>query len=528
MKGMRSLILILIAASFSLAHAERPNIVYLMADDLGIGDVKCYGGEKCRIETPHFDALAAAGMRFTDAHAIASVCVPSRVAVMTGRYPWRYGAPEPGGPWGFLGTRFPPETPTLGHMLRKAGYTTGYVGKWHLGTRMATTDGKVQGPENVDYSKPLELGPVQYGFDYSFILPGSLDMFPYAYAKNNVWQGSVTAQKGWSAFNRVGPAEENFEDVDVLDTFSTQAEDFIARHAEEAKSGKPFFLYVALTSPHTPTSPSEKFQGKSDLGLYGDFVMETDDCLGRVVAALEKHGLRENTIVVATSDHGPASYAGNEPKATVAQFKEMEKIGHFSRGEFRGFKFSIYEGGLRVPFIVSWPAEVESGSTSDAIVGLQDVYATFAEAAGRQLPEGEGPDSISFLSILRDADAEPPRTTLVMEAGGFAIRDRNWKLCVCPGSGARGVWGNTPPREEAWKVARAAFGRKSSREDLGQAPFVQLFDLAEDPGERTNLAEANPERVAAMLKLLEADMASSPNDRPINLHRNAPKFVFED
>ncbi|MFT5467980.1 MAG: arylsulfatase A [Verrucomicrobiales bacterium] len=525
---MQKFVFLILLSLLAPLQAERPNIVYFMADDLGIGDVKIYGGDRCKTETPNFDALAAAGMRFTDAHPVASVCVPSRVAIMTGRYPWRFGAPVHGGPWGFLGPRFGPETPTLGHMLRKAGYATGYVGKWHLGTEMATKDGKVQGPENVDYGKPLKLGPVQYGFDYSFIMPGSLDMFPYAYAKNNVWQGSVTAQKGWSAFNRVGPAEKDFEDVDVLDTFSGEAEAFIAWQAEESKSGKPFFLFVALTSPHTPTSPSEKFQGKSKLGLYGDFVMETDDCLGRVVAALEKHGLRDNTLLVATSDHGPASYAGNEAKATFAQFKEMETLGHFSRGIYRGFKFSIYEGGLRVPFIISWPAAVEAGSTSDAIVGLQDVYATFAEVAGQQLLEGEGPDSISLLPVLRDVDAEPTRKNMVMEAGGFAIRDGDWKLCVCPGSGAKGMWGNTPPRDEAWKAARAAFGKKPKRTELGKTPFVQLFNLAEDPGESTNLAAANSERVKSMLKLLASDVAAHPNEREINIHRNAPKFVFDD
>lgn len=528
--GLRMRTLLFLALTLATAlQAERPNIVYFMADDLGIGDVKCYGGERCQIDTPNFDALAAAGMQFSDAHPVASVCVPSRVAIMTGRYPWRFGAPEKGGPWGFLGTQFGPETPTLGHMLGKAGYATGYVGKWHLGTRMTTADGKVQGPENVDYTKPLELGPKQYGFDFSFILPGSLDMFPYAFARDNVWQGEVTAQKGWSAFNRVGPAEKDFEDVNVLDTFSTEAEGFIERRAAEAKSGKPFFLYVALTSPHTPISPNEKFQGKSELGLYGDFVMETDDCLGRVVAALEKHGLTENTIVVATSDHGPASYAGNNPVATPSQFKEMEKLGHFSSGIYRGFKFSIYEGGMRVPFIVSWPAEIEAGSTSDAMVGLQDVYATFAEAAGQQLlEEGEAADSISFLPLLKDPKLEPPRKRMVMQAGSFAIRDGDWKLCLTPGSGASGKWGNTPPTDEAWQAARTSFGRAPKREEIGQTPFIQLFDLKNDPSEVINLAIIHPERVEAMVKLLEDEIAASPNDRDVQTFSGVPKFVFAD
>ena len=193
-------------------------------------------------------------MKFTDAHSTAAVCVPSRVAIMTGRYAWRTRGSSRNGPWGFIGPRLKPNDLTLGHLIKAAGYRTGYVGKWHLGLEMATTDGEVQGPGNVEYSKPVRFGPHDYGFDFSWILPGSLDMFPYAYLKNGSWVGNVTAQKGWSAFNRVGPAAENFEDTQVLDTFLTQAEGFIERNAALAREGKPFFLYVALTSPHTPTA----------------------------------------------------------------------------------------------------------------------------------------------------------------------------------------------------------------------------------------------------------------------------------
>ncbi|MCH7727830.1 MAG: sulfatase-like hydrolase/transferase, partial [Planctomycetes bacterium] len=181
--------------AFSSDNRSVPNIVFILADDLGYGDVNCFGGERCQIKTPNFDRLASQGMRFTDAHANASVCVPTRVAIMTGRYPWRFGKSGPGGPWGYLGTRLPVGQHTLGTMMRAAGYRTGYVGKWHLGTLMQTTDGKPQGPTNVDYTKPLKIGPPQFGFDDSFILPGSLDMYPYAFVRNNHWVGKVTAQK---------------------------------------------------------------------------------------------------------------------------------------------------------------------------------------------------------------------------------------------------------------------------------------------------------------------------------------------
>ena len=192
--------------------AVKPNIVFILADDLGYGDVHCFGGNRCQIDTPHFDRLAAEGMRFSNAHANASVCVPTRVAIMTGRYPWRLPTAEPCGPWGFLGPRYTKQHYTLAKMLKVGGYQTGYVGKWHLGTKMQTVDDNVQGPTNVDYSKPLLTGPREQGFDYSFILPGSLDMYPYVFARDGRWVGKVNRRKGWSAFNRVGPAEKDFEE----------------------------------------------------------------------------------------------------------------------------------------------------------------------------------------------------------------------------------------------------------------------------------------------------------------------------
>ena len=239
---------------------SRPNIVFILADDLGYGDIEAFGGDRCNIDTPHFDRICAEGMKFTNAHVTDSVCVPSRTSIMTGRYAFRFGKPEPGGPWGFLGLRFPTTQHTIGKMFQAGGYATGYVGKWHLGTKMATRDGKVQGPENTDFTKPIEIGPNDYGFDDCFFLPGSLDMYPYAFVRGKRWQGKVTAQKGWSAFNRVGPAAEDFVDSEVLSTFCDEAGAFIQR---QRGSEKPFFLFVALTAPHTPTSPETGVEGKA-------------------------------------------------------------------------------------------------------------------------------------------------------------------------------------------------------------------------------------------------------------------------
>jgi arylsulfatase A len=474
---MRRCLFLVVAALCSLSanvFAAKPNIVFILADDLGIGDVNCYGGDRCLIDTPNIDALAAGGLRFTDAHVNASFCGPTRRALMTGRYNWRFGSTVGSGPWGFVGPRPNTEKSTLGKVLKRAGYRTGYVGKWHLGTVMTTRDGKSQNPTNVDFSKPLKYGPPQFGFDESFILPGSLDMYPYAFARNNVWQGEVTAQKGWSAFNRVGPAEKDFQDHEVLSTFYSEAESFIAKQ----KKDDPFFLFLALTAPHTPTSPGVDWQGKSKLGVYGDFVMEVDHSVERVMAALKKQGLDENTLVMFSSDHGPAPYAGNILKSTPAQIRQLEAKGHHSNGPHRGYKFSVYEGGLRVPLIARWPGVIAKGTTCDALVGLNDFMATLAELTDVTLGDSEGPDSISFARLLSDPKAQGERQNLVMQSvTSFVVRDGNWKLCLCPGSGTTNspnAEGNDPMPAVTWKQALKNFDGKLDEADRADSRNVGI------------------------------------------------------
>lgn len=530
-----TLVLLLLLGTAGHSMATGTSIVFMMADDLGIGDVKCYGRDRCRIKTPALDSLARDGMLFTDAHAVASVCVPSRIAIMTGRYAWRFARPTESGPWGYLNPRVPVGTFTLGSMLQGAGYRTGYVGKWHLGTLMQTTDGSNQGIDNVHYDRPLRIGPNDYGFDYSFILPGSLDMYPYVFVRNGQFQGPVTAQKGWSAFNRVGPAAEDFEDYQVLDTFAGEAEAFIARNAGNAKNGNPFFLYVALTSPHTPTSPSPDFEGTSELGLYGDFVEETDATMGRVLRALDDHGLTESTLVIATSDHGAALYAGNIRKATPNLMRELEKLGHYSSGIYRGYKFTVYEGGLRVPFLVRWPGVVEPGSRCDRLVGLNDMAATFADVAGVVTETSQAPDSFSLVPLLKDPEADSADRALVMQSPlAFAVRCEQWKLALTPGSGSRGLWGTLPVPSEAWSDALDKFGPAPKAEDLRKAPFVQLFNLERDVGETENLAGVRPDIVRQLNDRLDQLIergrstpgAALANDVPsVNLHRNAESWI---
>lgn len=516
-----------------LAKPSKPNIVFILADDLGIGDTKCYGGESCRIDTPNIDALAAGGLRFTDAHASSSICAPTRRAIMTGRYEWRFGAPVNNGPWGFCGPRPNTEKSTLGKVFKRFGYQTGYVGKWHLGTIMPTLDGKTQGPTNVDFTKPLTYGPVQFGFDESFILPGSLDMYPYAFARNHVWQGEITAQKGDSAFDRIGPAEKNFDFHQVLETLYKEAEAYIAKQSAK----EPFFLFLALTGPHTPISPGVNWKGKSKLGVYGDFVMEVDHSVERVMNTLKKKGLDQNTLVLFSSDQGAAPYAGNILKATPGQIHLLEEKGHFSSGPYRGYKFSVYEGGLRVPLIAHWPAVIKGGTTSDALVALNDLMATFAELTDANLNADEATDSFSFAHVLRDSKARSSRQHFIMQSAEdcFVVRSGNWKLCLCPGSGAQDQWLIEPLSKASWKASLADFGKAPTREDLKTFPFVQLFNLADDIHEDHNVAANHPDRVAAMVAILEQNIKkgrSTPgpqmkNDKKVVIHQRLPDFVHD-
>jgi arylsulfatase A-like enzyme len=532
MKKMLLRLVILLSSSVLLSAAERPNVVFILADDLGYGDIKAFGGEKSKVPTPHFDRLCKEGMKFTNAHVTDSVCVPSRTSIMTGRYAFRFGKGEQGGPWGFIGLRFPTTQHTVGKMFRKGGYSTGYVGKWHLGTRMTTKDGKVQGPENTDFTKPIQIGPTDYGFDHCFFLPGSLDMFPYAYVRGKKWQGKVTAQKGWSAFNRVGPAAEDFLDTEVLSTFCDEAGKFIQG---ESKKKKPFFLFVALTAPHTPSSPESGFEGKSPIGVYGDFVMNTDACIGRIREHLRKAGLDQNTLVMVSSDHGPGHYSGPERKAIANQMKVMEKQGHFSRGPWRGYKFSGYEGGLRVPFAAVWPGGISPGTQNDALVGLVDLMATWAEIAGVKLDPSQAPDSLSFLPYLGNKEPLVRNHLLARGTRADVYYEDKWKLILGPGSGSSGPFYTEPKSEDAWKEALVEFGRKlKNHEELENHLFVQLYDLKADPGETKNLAKTHFGQVKKMIKAYSKivdDGRTTPgpklsNDRPLKTFR-PPGFVWK-
>ncbi|MEA2735174.1 MAG: arylsulfatase, partial [Humisphaera sp.] len=405
----------------------RPNIVFILCDDLGYGDVRAFNPDRCKIATPNIDALAGQGMRFTDAHTSSSVCTPTRYNLLTGRYNWRSklqrGVLQGNGP-----PLIAPDRLTVAEMLRKQGYTTAAIGKWHLGLGM----------NEQRWGDRISDGPIQHGFEKFFGISASLDMPPFAFINDDRFPELPTTRKTWI---RTGDAAASFEAVDVLPTLTKRSVDFIRRQNEgDAQPRKPFFLYIALASPHTPIVPTERWAGKSGLGAYGDFVMQTDAAVGEIFSALRDAKLEQNTLVIFTSDNGCSP---------AAKVKELEAQGHFPSANFRGYKADIWEGGHRVPFIVRWPAVVKPGTQSEQVICLGDFLATCAAITGTTLPDNAGEDSISFLPALRGGGIDSgggganmkPRDAIVHHSinGNFAIRQGPWKLALCAGSGG---WGD--------------------------------------------------------------------------------------
>jgi len=476
------------------APASRPNVVFILCDDLGYGDVACNNPE-CKIATPHVDRLAAQGMRFTDAHTTSSVCTPTRYGVLTGRYNWRSRLQS-----GVLGGLSPrliePGRLTVAEMLRQNGYHTACVGKWHLGMKWPLKpdaegfeDRIEKGPEgwNVDYTRPITDGPNCVGFDYYFGIAASLDMVPYTFIENDRVTALPTVDKafpmmpGKDRTTRRGPGAAEFEAVDVLPTLTRKAVEYIAQRTAPAERGKPFFLYLPYASPHTPIAPSPEWQGRSGLNPYADFVMQNDACVGEVLDALEKHGAAQNTLVIFASDNGCSPQA---------DFPALREKGHDPSYVFRGHKADIFDGGHRVPFIVRWPGVVQAGTTSEQLVSLVDLTATCADVLGVKLPDDAAEDSVSFLPVLRGKADRPVREALVHHSisGKFSVRQGRWKLELCPGSGG-------------WSVPRDPQAVKQG------LPPIQLYDMKEDVGEEKNVAAEHPEVVKELTAILERYVA---------------------
>ncbi len=475
---------ILVCACGLGVAAERPNVIIVMADDMGYGDVGAYNPE-AKIPTPHLDALAAGGMRFTDAHTASGVCTPTRYSLLTGRYHWRTRL-QKGVLGGFSKPLIAEDRQTLGGLFQQQGYHTACIGKWHLGMEWQLSGGETADDRGnfgrpfkdisrVDYRAPIQAGPVDRGFDHFYGISASLDMFPYVWINDRLPTEVATVEK---AFHRPGPAGEKFEAIDVQPGITQHTIEYIA---SRAKTGQPFFAYVPLAAPHTPILPTEEWQGSSGINAYADFVRQVDGDIGRLLEALAEHGLTDNTMVIFTTDNGCS------PQAKI---EELIAAGHHPSYIYRGHKADLYEGGHRVPFIVRWPGHVPAGSVSGQLIGQFDFMATFAELFAVELPANVGEDSVSFLSALLGKSTGTPRTSLVSQSinGSFAIRDGAWKLALCPGSGG---WSFPRPNDAKTK-------------DL---PAFQLYNLADDPGETKNLVAQHPERVAEMREAMELAIA---------------------
>ena len=452
------------------ADGARPNIVLIMADDMGYGDPGCYNADS-RAATPAIDSLAAAGMRFTDAHSPGSVCVPTRYGLMTGRYPFR-------APLNVDSTVCIEEGRlTLPEMLRRVGYVTRMVGKWHLGFE--------GGVKNHDHSRPLLGGPVDRGFDTFFGMHASLDIPPYFFIEDRLAAPAPTddiasgASAGWSpiqgAFWRGGKIAPNFRHDEVLPRFTDEAVAFIDRQAASTNETKPpFFLYLALTAPHTPWLPTGSFRGTSGAAEYGDFVNQVDATVGAVLAALDRGRLADDTLVIFTSDNGPVWYEA-----------DVERYGHRAAGPLRGMKADSWEGGHRVPFIVRWNGHVPPASVNDEVMCHTDVMATLAAITGARLERDSAEDSYDFSRAWLGQTLDSPiRDATVLTANASVIRQGPWKLITHLGSGGFSQRGQAAANEEG--------------------VTGQLYRLDIDLAETNNLWKQEPEVVARLTAKLQA------------------------
>jgi len=462
--------------------AGLPNIVYIMADDMGYGDLGCYGATK--IPTPHMDRLAAEGMRFIDAHSSSAVCTPSRYSALTGRYCWR-SARKRGVGGGFSLPLIDPARLTVASMLKQRGYATAAVGKWHVGLEWQPKEGTRADPENWadegnwDYNKPIIGGPNKLGFDYFFGIAGSLDMPPYCFIENDRTVGIPNVPKDpYNAQQKEGFMVPGWRDEDVDATFAEKAVAFLERHAA-ASPDQPFFLYLTPSAPHRPCMPPDSAKGRSQAGPRGDMVCVVDDVVGRILDALDRIGAADNTLIIVTGDNGA------QPHDT-----DGKTYGHKSCGDLRGFKADIWDGGHREPFIARWPARVAPGSVANHTVCLGDLMATCAEIVGCDLPENAAEDSFSFLPVLLgQTEGARLREAIVHHSvdGMFSLRQGRWKLILGLGSG-----GFSKPRREDPEPG---------------GPRGQLYDMADDTAETTNLWGERPDIVERLAALLEATMA---------------------
>ena len=500
MLTLTALLLAPLAALRADASQVKPNIVYILADDLGYGDVGCYNASS-KIPTPNLDRLATKGIRFTDAHAPDAVCTPTRYGVLTGRYCFRSrlkaGVLPPWGAPLIERTRL-----TVPALLRRHGYATACIGKWHLGWTWPTRDGKPplsrDGLGNVDFTQPIADGPTTRGFDTYFgvDLP---NYPPYCFIENDRTVGipSVAAPMERGGFNRPGPMVPGWKLVDILPELTRRAVGYIEQSAK-ANPDKPFFLYFPLTAPHYPVVPAPEFKGRSKAGEYGDFVTQVDWTVGQVLEALSRAGLAEKTLVIFTSDNGPECV-----EIDPGAYDRVKQYGHRSMDGLRGVKRDAWEGGHRVPFLARWPGQIPAGAVSDEIICHVDLMATCAAMLGATLPPDAGVDSYNMLPALRGQKLRHPiREATVLHSGNgkFVIRQGPWVLIDARTGDDNGERG-----EPDWL-----------KQERGYAPNTaagELYDLRDDLPQRDNLYAQKPEiveRLKALLEKYKAEGRSTP------------------
>lgn len=499
----------------SIRHTQRPNVLVILADDLGQGDVSCFNPD-AGWRTPQMDRIAEQGMRFFDSHATSALCTPSRYGLLTGRYNWRSRLKRLVLP-GDAEALIEKDRLTLAQFLSDRGYSTAVVGKWHLGLDWQLRD---EGPDmayyglseqehpipttrfgrngnfaadqqwevegvDIDYSKPITLGPNQLGFDYSFITAASHDQPPFVYIENGQaldipttfggdhWTLDRASSAQWAQIQK-GPMSEDFDVTSLIPDFQAKALEVLQQLLD---GDDPWFLYVPSHLVHGPIIPNEPWQGRSGFGPYGDFVLQFDDYVGQLVDAIDHAGQTDNTIVIVTSDNGVSPVA--DPGA-------LAEKGHDPSNGWRGVKADIWEGGHREPFIVRWPEVVEPNSTSDHLISHSDIFATLSEVLGDGLPESAAEDSISQLAAWQGS-SEPARDDIVVSSGGggLAIRQGDWKLEFVTDGDGFGALAEPPPDSEPTRYVPA-----------------QLYNLANDPVEQHNLITEQPTKVRELSEVL--------------------------
>lgn len=472
---------------------RQPNIVIIYADDMGYGDLNCQNPNS-KIPTPNLDQLAAEGMRFSDAHSSSGICSPSRFALLTGTYHWRrqHGIVNSFGTPSF----FKDSDITLPQLLKTKGYSTACIGKWHLGwdwqfrnepsveVQLWNRMVKAYAPKDVVWDQPIKGGPLDRGFDYYFG-DGTINFPPYAWVENDrVLEvptefmdpdsvGFNTKEGRWEF--RPGPKMKDWNPYEVLPTLTKRTVAWI----KEQKEDQPFFLYFALPSPHAPIIPNDEFDGKSQAGAYGDFMVQTDDVIGQVLKALKEKGLEEHTLVIFSADNGPEGYA----------WARAEKYDHFSMGQYRGLKRDVWEGGHHVPFIVKWPGRIQANSVSEEVISQVDIMATLASITGAALPENAAPDSYDFSGLMRGETYDAPLREATIHntyKDLWGIRQGDWLYLNDSTGGHRNM-------AESFKKLRSY----SDFETEGL-----LFNMKNDPEQRENLYNQYPVKVKELDSLL--------------------------